>query len=173
MGCENGEDGWALERVVRREEAGLEVFRRYSREQIPRALGEQFNPAIWNAGFVPVPTGAVKHLCLLATLHKGDMAKEFQYGDRFLSPDQFQWQSQNRTKQGSSHGRMIRDHAELGIQVHLFVRKEKKRGSMAAPFVYCGPVTFEAWEGESPITVRWRLQGPVLERLYSEFKATG
>ena len=32
-----------------------------------------------------------------------------------------------------------------------------------APFVYCGPVQFIDWEGDQPITVRWKLSEPVLE----------
>lgn len=96
------------------------------------------------------------------------MAQEFQYGDRFLAPDLFQWQSQNRTRQQSAHGGLIRDHAALGIEVHLFVRKEKKRGSGAAPFVYCGPVSFAQWEGDAPITVQWRLGESVPGRLFDE-----
>jgi hypothetical protein len=31
----------------------------------------------------------------------------------------------------------------------------------AAPFVYCGPVVFESWDGEKPITVRWKLSESV------------
>jgi predicted nucleotidyltransferase component of viral defense system len=39
------------------------------------------------------------------------------------------------------------------------LRAGGKRGSGggSAPFVYCGEVRFVEWEGEAPITVRWRL----------------
>jgi len=168
IACEPSDEGWLLKPLGRRVEEQPELFRRYSREQIPRLFGEEFNPANWNAGFVAVPTASPKHLCLLVTLHKGDMGQQFQYGDRFLAPDMFQWQSQNRTRQASAHGRLIHDHLELGVQVHLFVRKEKKRGAMAAPFVYCGALTFVEWEGEAPITVRWRLSTAMPERLVGE-----
>ena len=42
--------------------------------------------------------------------------------------------------------------------MHLFVRARKKmpRGG-AAPFVYCGDVSFIRWSGERPITVSWKL----------------
>ena len=99
------------------------------------------------------------------------MASNFQYGDHFLSPDVFLWQSQNRTKQDGKHGKLIRDHALLGVQVQLFARAEKKRaGGAASPFVYCGPVTFMDWEGEGPITVRWRLDSALPQRFVEELR---
>jgi len=122
---------------------------------------------------VPIPAGSPKHLCLLVTLHKGGMAQQFQYGDRFLAPDLFQWQSQNRTRQDSAHGQRIREHVARGVTVHLFVRAEKKRGATSAPFVYCGPVTFVDWVGDSPITVRWRLEAPLHDRLFRELTSPG
>ena len=173
VACEAGEDGWILRPFGRRELERAELFRRYSREQIPRLFEDQFNPAVWNAGFVPVPRGTPKHLCLLVTLDKGGMTQNFQYGDHFLAPDLFQWQSQNRTRQDSAHGQLIRDHVARGVAVHLFVRAEKKRGATSAPFVYCGPVTFLDWHGDAPITVRWKLESALPERLVREFTVPG
>lgn len=50
---------------------------------------------------------------------------------------------------------------EPGSRVHLFVRNGKLRNDKAAPFLYCGRPRFEAWTGEKPITVTWKLQEPV------------
>ena len=122
---------------------------------------------------MPIPAGSPKHLCLLVTLPKSGMAQQFQYGDRFPAPDLFQRQSQNRTRQDSAHGQLIRDHVARGIAVHLMVRAEKKRGAMSAPFVYCGPVTSVDWEGDSPITVRWKLESPLHDRLFQELTSPG
>ena len=145
---------------------GAEVWRHYSREEIPDLFGLQFSTAIWNAGFVPAPP----HLFLLVTLDKDDLAENHKYEDKFLSPELFQWQSQNRTKQDSKHGQMISHHRESGISIHLFIRRSKKTSGRPTPFTYCGPVVFETWEGEKPITVRWRLQAPVPERLRELFR---
>jgi hypothetical protein len=131
-----------------------ERWHRYARQEIPRLFGFEFNPGLWNAGFVALPG----HLFLLVTLDKSGHAEGFQYQDRFVAPDVFQWQSQNRTRRESRHGQLIRDHEEKGVRVHLFVRGEKRGGGGgSAPFVYCGEVRFVEWEGEAPITVRWRL----------------
>ena len=138
----------------------------YSREQIPPLFGDTFSEARWNAGFVVSPTKDPRNVFLLVTLEKVDLHEDFQYVDRFLAPDMFQWSSQNRTAQGSKAGQIIRDHARNHIAVHLFVRPRKKLPrSASAPFVYCGPVRFEGWEGEKPIKVRWKLEEPVPERL--------
>jgi hypothetical protein len=67
----------------------------------------------------------------------------------------------------------IRDHLARKIAVHLFVRAEKKRGAPSAPLVYCGPVTFVDWVGDSPITVRWRLESPLHDRLFRELTSPG
>ena len=167
--CESSDGELVLRPIDRRESDVAEPFRRYTREQIPRLFGDQFNPALWNAGFVVVTPKDPKHLCLLVTLNKGDMSREFQYIDRFLEPDLFQWQSQTRTRRESAHGRLLRDHVALGVQVHLFVRADKKRAGAAAPFTYCGPVSFVEWEGDAPITVHWRLGRALPERLWADF----
>ena len=51
--------------------------------------------------------------------------------------------------------------------LHLFIRNRKVLDGKAAPFVYCGPVDFESWEGEKPISVTWRLREPVRDGLRS------
>jgi hypothetical protein len=106
---------------------------------------------------------------LLVTLEKNHLHDNFKYGDRFLTSNVFEWQSQNRTSQGSKHGQLIKDHVAAGVTAHLFVRREKKRGASAAPFVYCGPVTFQDWEGDMPITVRWRLSTALPSALVTQF----
>jgi superfamily II DNA or RNA helicase/HKD family nuclease len=149
-------DTWRLTPVLgARREAKLEVSRSYPREQIPTLFGLTFKPSLWQQGFIPFEDR--KLIVLLVTLDKGNMQGKHQYKDRFIGADAFQWQSQNRTTQSGKHGQLIRNHAELGIHVHLFVRKESKSGQRAAPFSYRGEVRFESWEGEKPITVRWRL----------------
>jgi len=94
------------------------------------------------------------------------LIKGHRYEDHFLSPDEFQWQSQNQTSQESKHGQLIRHHEEEDHQVHLYVRRWKKQNNRAAPFVYCGRVEFVEWDGERPITVRWKLENAVPESLY-------
>jgi hypothetical protein len=161
---DQGDDAWRL-RPANRAETGLQLWRRYPREQIPPLFGLPFSVAIWNAGFVVRPG----HVFLLVTLDKSGKSSDFQYKDRFLSPTLFQWESQNRTRRDDTHGRLISGHKAQGIPIHLFVRKTSRiAGGGPAPFVYCGDVEFVDWEGESPITVQWKLPEPVPERLLGE-----
>jgi hypothetical protein len=53
----------------------LQLWRSYSREEIPPLFGFEFSTAIWNAGFVKRPG----HIFLLATLDKSGHGSEFQY----------------------------------------------------------------------------------------------
>jgi hypothetical protein len=141
--------------------AGLKLWERYAREAIPQAFGLQFNTGIWNVGFVV----SRPHVFLLVTLKKEDMNEDHQYSDHFLSDEEFQWQSQRRTTRRSMHGQMLHDHRAMGLHVHLFVRSTKKIGQRPNQFTYCGEVDFVSWEGDSPITVRWRLRARVPESL--------
>jgi superfamily II DNA or RNA helicase len=166
VACEPEGDGYRLSPAREARPLMLERWREYAREQIPPLFGLTFSEAIWHSGFVPTP----KHLFLLVTLEKEDLASEFHYADQFLGPDVFQWQSQNRTRQEGKHGKAIRNHGALGLTVELFVRRAKRRGGGASPFLYCGPVSFLSWEGERPITVRWSLSEPVPQRLWEAFK---
>lgn len=136
---------------------GAKVWERYSREKIPQEFGLVFNHAISNVGFVV----SEPHVFLLVTLEKDDMNPGHRYTDHFLSDEEFIWQSQNRTSQKSKHGQIIKNHHTIGIHVQLFVRPTKRIGQAPASFVYCGEVDFVSWEGDTPITVRWRLREPV------------
>jgi superfamily II DNA or RNA helicase/HKD family nuclease/diadenosine tetraphosphate (Ap4A) HIT family hydrolase len=144
---------------------GLRLWERYSREAIPAAFGLTFDQATWNAGFVPKPP----HLFLLVTLEKDGMSGEHQYADKFISGVEFSWQSQNRTTRVSKHGQMIQSHREIGLHVHLLVRKTKKTGSKPTPFTYCGEVDFQSWIGDAPITVTWRLREPIPSAILTLF----
>jgi hypothetical protein len=148
---------------------GLEIGRSYMRAEIPAAFGLEFKSTVWQQGFV----FEGDHIFLLVTLDKSGMPQEHRYGDRFLSHDLFEWKSQNRHAQSSSAGQAIRHHAERGLMVHLLVRKNSKIGGRGAPFVYCGDIEFVDWEGEKPITVRWRLREPVSDRLAKLFGVIG
>jgi len=64
---------------------------------------------------------------------------------------------------------IIKSLVAQGITVFLFVRpRSKTRDGKAMPFVFCGQVEFEGWNGDKPITVMWRLRESVPARLHSE-----
>ena len=158
-----------LSRAEQPKSAKAERWREYPREQIPPLFGLEFTKALWHAGFVPF--AEQRQVFLLVTLEKRSMQESHQYEDQFLSPTLFQWQSQNRTTQASKHGQLVKNHLAEGVQVHLFIRSEKKlRTGNGAPFTYCGPVRFKSWHGEQPITVLWTLDEPVPHQLRAALK---
>ncbi len=144
--------------------SGATLWREYMREEIPPLFGLKFSTGSWNQGFVVQG----KDVFLLVTLKKDDLLADHRYEDRFIDPTRFHWQSQNRTTRASSHGRIINGEAD-GVRLHLFVRMEKKRASKASPFVYCGNVQFESWQGDQPISVTFSLNEPVPQRLHRAF----
>lgn len=145
----------------------LVLWRPYAREQIPPLFRADFNTSVWQQGFVR----SGRQLFLLVTIDKSTAVESQRYEDHFLGSNLFQWQSQNRTKRDSKVGESIRDHAKLGIDVHLFVRQRSKLPNRAAaPFTYCGQVDFVEWERDKPITVTWRLREKIPQRLWSELR---
>jgi len=145
---------------------GPELWREYMRNEIPPMWGFEFSGSRWNQGFVSLD----KHVFLLVSLQKAGLQEKHQYEDIFLAPNLFQWVSQNQHSQEGKPGQILKHHREREIQVHLFVRATRKtqRGK-AAPFVYCGDVTFVDWEGTKPITIRWQLKESVPDYLHGTF----
>jgi Domain of unknown function (DUF3427)/Helicase conserved C-terminal domain len=149
--------GFEMEALPIPTSQGLRVWSRYLRETIAPAFGLTFSQAIWNAGFVVQDS----EVFLLVTLAKEDMNTEHRYVDHFVSDREFAWQSQNRTTRASKHGQILSNHRAQGKRVHLFVRPTKKTGSKPTPFFYCGEVDFVSWEGDAPISIKWRLREAV------------
>jgi superfamily II DNA or RNA helicase/diadenosine tetraphosphate (Ap4A) HIT family hydrolase/HKD family nuclease len=154
---------WVLQPVAVSSGAAV-PYKAYVRADIPPLFGLKHSE-FWRQGFIR--QGNLTFL--LVTLDKSAHEDAFKYQDHFISPNEFQWQSQNQTMQKSKAGESIRDHKKLGIDVHLFVRaKGKTPEGRGAPFYYLGRVNFESWEGDKPITVRWVMQSSVPELLWKE-----
>ena len=145
---------------------GPELWHEYMRKDIPHLWGYEFSGSRWNQGFVSLD----KHIFLLVSLEKTGLQKQHQYEDLFVSPNLFQWVSQNQHAQEGKVAQALKHHRDRDIQVHLFVRTARKtqRGK-ASPFIYCGDVEFIDWEGTKPITIRWRLKEQVPDYLQVAF----
>lgn len=138
----------------------------YLRADVPKLFGFDFKGFESQSGVVE----REKLILLFVTLDKSGKPTEHKYDDAFLSASEFRWQSQNRTKRDSDAGRRLEQHDERGIGVHLFVRPVAKTRGETQPFIYCGPLHFERWENDNPITVWWRLAEPVPERHLSALR---
>lgn len=166
---ERSQDGQLRMKPVGVSSQRLELWKSYAREEIPGKVGLSIAGRTLHNGVVS--SGDV--YLLFVTLEKKDKPDAHQYEDRFLAPDLFQWQSQNRTPRNGKVARELRDPGQYGKQVHLFVRKTSKVGGATAPFVYCGQPGFVDWEGEKPITFRWRIEPAVPGFLWERLGVQG
>jgi hypothetical protein len=154
---------WSLQPIAVSSGAAV-PYKAYVRADIPPLFGLKHSE-FWRQGFIRQG----KLTFLLVTLDKSGHEDAFKYQDRFISPTEFQWQSQNQTAQASKAGESIKGHQTLGIDVHLFVRaKAKTPNGRGAPFYYLGQVHFKSWEGDKPITVLWTMQSEVPTTLWQE-----
>jgi hypothetical protein len=150
-------EGYALAPAGDRTEQGPQLWATYKRTDIPKLLGIELKGFEAQQGIVTRP-GIV---LLFVTLEKSGMQEQHRYEDAFVSPTEFRWQTQNRTKRDSAAGRAIAEHQAQRTVVHLFVRPTAKVAGVTQPFMYCGTLTFERWERDNPITVWWRLSTQV------------
>ncbi len=133
----------------------LALGQAFMREDIPALFGEAFNAGSWNVGHVVLTEKRV-HV-LLVTLNKQGKAAAHRYHDHWIDDQTFHWQSQNATSPSGKRGQEIVRQAELGTQIHLFVRDMKLEAGKAAPFVYHGKARYRSHEGSSPMSVTFDL----------------
>lgn len=150
-------------------EEGLQLWTDYPRAKVPPLFGFEFQGFEAQTGFVE-RDGL---MLLFVTLDKKEQPEAHRYNDGFESPSVFRWQSQNRTAMSSPVGQRIEGHKVLGISVHLFVRRKAKVNGATEPFTYCGPMSFQRWEGEKPISVWWGLADPLPETLWQKLGLSG
>lgn len=143
------------------EATGLTLWGSYDRDAIAKAFGSK-NDQSWQVGHRDIDVLDQHHTVLLVTLRKGaDTKLEHRYADRFLSRDEFQWQSQASTTTDSAKGRRITGHQDEQRSIHLFVRYQKRED-----YLYCGRVHYLRHEGEQPMTVWTQLERPLPESLW-------
>ena len=145
----------------------LHLYHSFYRWKIPELFGLEFNPGLWNSGYVW--SKAHEDQFLLITLNKQGKIKDHQYHDFFIDQARFHWQSQRSTSSGNTKGKRIINHAADGSRIHLFVRRNRLEGGKAAPFVYCGTVQYLRHDGEKPMDVVFELDVPITEELSQIF----
>ena len=161
--------GYLLQPIRGPREDELALWQIYPRAKVPPLFGFEFKGFESQLGVVERPGVTL----LFVTLDKSGQPEKHKYQDSFVSPTEVRWQSQNKTSQASESGQRLAQHRELGVTIHLFVRARPKDGAKTAGFVYCGPVEFQRWEGEKPITVWWRLAAVVPEPLRASLRVPG
>jgi len=157
---------YTLAPVGLRDDERLQLWRTYPRATVPPLFGFAFKGREGQSGVVERERLTV----LFVTLDKTEQPEEHRYDDGFVSPSEFRWQSQNRTTRESAVGQRLANHITRDISIHLFVRTQGKIKGETQPFTYCGPLAFERWDGDKPITVWWKLQEAVPERMWAALR---
>jgi superfamily II DNA or RNA helicase len=138
----------------------LRVHGHYSRAEIEAAFGVLSDDAPWIHR-----EGVLWHepsQCdlLFITLKKSEalFSPTTRYRDLALGPSLFHWESQSTTTASSPTGQRYIHHAAQGSRVLLFVREQRRQGSVTEPFRCLGFATYESHESERPMAIRWRLE---------------
>lgn len=140
------------------EASGPMLWGRYDRDAIAALFGQENKPQ-WKTGHCDVYVNGEPHSVFMVNLKKSsDTPVEHLYADKFLSPDEFQWESQATTAESGAKGQRIVNQARDGRHVHLFVRYHGKNAEgKGETFVYCGTIQYLRHEGEKPMRVWYRL----------------
>lgn len=138
----------------------LRLHAHYTRLEISAALEMTGEGGRW---IIP-QAGVYQHAArrcdvLYVTLDKDEQGftPTTMYQDYPISRGLFHWESQSRTRAGSSTGQRYQS-PPSDWQILLFVRRARKdeRGE-TRPFMYLGPVRYVSHEGERPMAITWQL----------------
>lgn len=135
----------------------LRLHHQYSRPDIIRHFGVQYDPAVHNQGVIPMDVqtheGSQAHIILLTKIDTSGARQTYQYTNALRDPLTFAWQSQNRQEPTSGSGQRIAEHEALAITLHLFAQPDSR-----APAFYLGPVRVREIEGAKPMNVTFALR---------------
>lgn len=136
----------------------LHVHARYSRDEALAAFGMP-NPGSVREGVKWLPDERADVLFVTLDKTEAHYSPTTMYEDRAITPEVFQWESQNATSEASPTGRRYVNHRREGSAVHLFVRESKQQegSSGAPPYLYAGTAQYVSHTGERPMRIIWRL----------------
>ena len=147
---------------------GIRLHERYDRKELAELLGTKYT-RYWQQGVVRVDDNYL----LFVTLDKTGRPVAIRYDDRFLSPTDLQWQSQNQDSR-AKRGTRYTNRGARNLGFHLFVRRGPYDADQrTARFVYLGEVRHHSWVGDNPINIRWTLDHAVPEELRHELRCAG
>jgi hypothetical protein len=136
----------------------LHVHARYSRDEALAAFGLP-NPGSVREGVKWIEPERADVLFVTLNKTEAHYSPTTMYEDRAITPDLFQWESQNATSAASPTGRRYIEHRRRGSSVHLFVRESKREdGKLGAPpYLYAGTATYVSHTGDRPMRIIWKL----------------
>ncbi|HEX5752464.1 MAG TPA: DUF3427 domain-containing protein [Archangium sp.] len=146
---------------VLRTPSDLARYGQYTRPEIVRHFGAQYDPARHNMGILWFEQRGV-----IITKLDTSSAKEGQrYLNRFITNRRFSWSSQPKMTRTNEAGRKVLEHEERGLTLYLFVQ-----GRSHEPALYMGEATFVAAEGNKPMAITLKLDRPVPAEVQRELR---
>ncbi|MCQ2499667.1 MAG: DUF3427 domain-containing protein [Lachnospiraceae bacterium] len=145
----------------------FELHRTYSRKEFTRVINYDkvysFQPGVF---YYPEDKGVALFIDLIK---KENVEEHLNYGDKFISKDTFEWESQTETVIGNSrYNRLVSN-----SNVQIFVRKFQKEDGVNLPYVYLGsgklknPAATENVKQTVKFTVK--LDNELTDYLYEQF----
>lgn len=155
----------------------LRVHATYTRAEVLAALGvttgegEARRIRESREGVLWVASSRVDVLFVTLDKSGSTFTETTRYEDYPLSPDEFHWQSQSRTRATDETGRRYQNHAASGSRVWLFVRERPKDDRGVAPaYTFLGPARYVSHAGERPMSITWHLAWPMPPAMYARAK---
>lgn len=139
-------------------DASLWLHARYSRDEACAAFGIA-DPSSVQGGVRWVETEQADLFFVTLAKTERHYSPMTMYADRAVTPEIFQWESQNTTRENSVPGQRYINHVANGSTVHLFLRETKEAdGALGAPpYLYAGTMRYVNHAGERPMRITWRL----------------
>lgn len=137
----------------------LILHKEYMRTDLQILLDSKVPKGSWRAGYA----NTEKDICLFITNDKSHIVQEnLKYDNSLYADDIIQWISQPKTFHSSNVGQMFIKHAEKGINVHIFARKNAfMDGNKTCPFIYLGNAFYYSSSGDKPMNILWKLENKI------------
>jgi superfamily II DNA or RNA helicase/HKD family nuclease len=142
----------------------LKIHGHYQREEIMAALDYPHKPSTFREG---VWYSAARNIdAFFVTLMKSeaDYSPTTMYSDYPIGPALFHWESQSTTGVSSPTGKRYLSGSST---VLIFVRQRQIDEFGTAPYLFLGPATYVAHQGDRPIAITWKLQHPMPVDFYN------
>ena len=138
----------------------LELHCDYSRDEILAGLG------VWTLeeqrevreGVVFVQNLPADLFFITLNKTDRDYSPTTMYDDYAVSEHMFHWQSQSTISEDSPTGQRYISHRQLGSEVLLFVREDKRNNGASCPYTFLGPGDYCGHQGSRPMSILWRLR---------------
>jgi hypothetical protein len=148
----------------------LNVHASYTKDEVMAAF-EHINPASMREGVHYFEGNACDVFFITLRKSEHDYSPTTRYQDYVISPDLFHWDSQSGLREATKTAQRYIHHAEMGSHVLLMVRESKNLDGRTSPYLCLGTAQYVQHESEQPIKFIWRLDTPVPEAIYQQFKA--